>query len=750
MQRKIFSINKKILLILFLVVLFCSVSISIYSYVNYRRDSLAEKAETARILAASVARTIDPAKLRSLSEISEPNEVYSEIRAKLAEIREDTGVFYIYAMLRDSNEYLYLVSVNDPSAADSEIEFGYRDPVDLFGDEPLAALNGGVSSATEVWDGGRYGFLVSGFSPVYDENGKIFCVLGVDVNVDNALTAANRFRNQIIIVLVIIAAVSLFLASLYFKKSIIKPILEISNAASKLSDGNMDAQIHIVSNDELGLLSGNFNNFVGMMKILVGDFQKMSKEQDAGDFKSFIDITEYKGSFKEIANGVNEMVKDYVEVVTEALKAIEAFGKGDFRIVLADYPKEQALAYKTMNALDGLRNSLINVNRLIYRQVEAAASGNLSERADTATLSGEWTKILIGLNDVLDAVASPINESTNVLKQVSEGDFSKKVGGDYKGDFLVIKTAINDTVVNISSYIEEISKVLAALSENNLNQSITREYVGDFSEIKKAINTIVDKFNGVILDIKTAARQVAEGSDMVAQASMVLAEGSNKQSGELDELSADALTISESASTNAKNAEAAENLSSNATKNAAVGKEDMNKMLASMEGIKESSHSISKVISVIENIAFQTNLLALNAAVEASRAGEHGKGFAVVAEEVRNLAIKSQQSAKETADLVEESVRRVGEGTEIAGITAEALLTIIDDITKISEIITNISRESGTQSNSIKRVTDLISGISEVVRQTSAASEESAATAEELAEQSEILKGLVGIFVLRR
>ncbi len=181
---------------------------------------------------------------------------------------------------------------------------------------------------------------------------------------------------------------------------------------------------------------------------------------------------------------------------------------------------------------------------------------------------------------------------------------------------------------------------------------------------------------------------------------------------------------------------------------AELGNTQMTTMIEAMAEINKSSQDISKIIKVIDEIAFQTNLLALNAAVEAARAGQYGKGFAVVAEEVRNLAARSAKAARETSDLIEGSVKKVENGASIADATGEALSKISEGVAKVSDLVAEIAKSSNEQANGIAEITSGLNQIDDVTQQNTSTSEESAAAAEQLAAQASQLHGMLSRFTL--
>ncbi|MCL2699321.1 MAG: methyl-accepting chemotaxis protein, partial [Defluviitaleaceae bacterium] len=324
-----------------------------------------------------------------------------------------------------------------------------------------------------------------------------------------------------------------------------------------------------------------------------------------------------------------------------------------------------------------------------------------------------------------------------------------KAAADYKAALESVRQEADLAEETTVSYTEEISDVLGMIARGDLTASIDREYTGSFAPVKQAIDVILNEFNKSVREINSAAQQVLAGAGQISQSSADLAEGSEKQAGAIRQLAESLEGIGKNTRINSENAVNANDISRKSSENAALGSGAMQSMVSSMEGIKGSSADISKIIKVIDDIAFQTNLLALNAAVEAARAGDHGKGFAVVAEEVRNLAARSAEAAKETTGLIEDSISKVNDGMSTASEAAGSLDTIVGNVRQVSGLISQIADMSQSQTEAVSRITAGINEISDVTQANSAAAEESASVSRELGSQAETLRESVRFFKLR-
>lgn len=340
-------------------------------------------------------------------------------------------------------------------------------------------------------------------------------------------------------------------------------------------------------------------------------------------------------------------------------------------------------------------------------------------------------------------IGGQINHIVTATEALAIGDVNVHVDTSRNDELGKVARAFEEMVENIREQAMAAERIAGGDMTRNVTIRSDKDLLG------KKLQEIIDTNNEVLGNIVSASQQVAVGSKQISDSSVALSQGAAEQASAVEELTASLEEISSQTEINAENANQANQLAENAKLHAEQGNGQMQEMLNAMEEINESSANISKIIKVIDEIAFQTNILALNAAVEAARAGQHGKGFAVVAEEVRNLAARSANAARETTDMIEGSIHKSEGGTRIAHETAKALNEIVDDVEKVANLVADISVASNEQAIGIGQVNEGIMQVSEVVQTNSATSEESAAASEELSGQAVLLQDMVSKFSLR-
>jgi methyl-accepting chemotaxis protein len=386
-------------------------------------------------------------------------------------------------------------------------------------------------------------------------------------------------------------------------------------------------------------------------------------------------------------------------------------------------------------------------------------SNRVAEEATKSVASAIGIITIIGIIAIIFAlfvaiflsrsISIPVSKVAGMLKEMAKGLINEKLSMD-RGDEIGILAKSADTLVDTLKdlIVDDGGVVLDSAANKDLTKRLKKEYQGAFLKMKENINKVIESLDTAMTQVSQSTEQVSSASQQIASGSQSLAQGANEQASSLEEVSSSLEEMSSMTKQNAENANQAKKLAGEANGNAATGSDALGKMSSSINKIKESSDQTAKIVKTIDEIAMQTNLLALNAAVEAARAGEAGRGFAVVAEEVRNLAQRSAQAAKNTADMISESVKNAEEGVKISTDVTKTFEAIVTSVKKVNDLINEIAAASQEQSQGIDQVNTAVAQMDKVTQQNAANSEESASAAEELSSQAEELQSMVAQFVL--
>lgn len=402
-----------------------------------------------------------------------------------------------------------------------------------------------------------------------------------------------------------------------------------------------------------------------------------------------------KDEIGELAEAFRSLLSYLQEIAT----VVESISRGDLSGNISARSEHDLVSRnlkKAVGELQGLNSEMSSL-------INSAEAGQLSARGDSAKFQGAYSELVGNVNRMLDAVVTPINEASACLQKLAERDLTVTMDGNYRGDFARIKESFNSAVGNLDESLRHVSE---------------------------------------------GADRVASAANEINSGSRELAEGSTEQAATLEEISSSINEMVGVSTQNDSYAKSAQELANTARKSTDRGVGNMGQLSSAMDRIKESAHSTSKIVKTIEEIAFQTNLLALNAAVEAARAGDAGKGFAVVAEEVRNLAMRSAEAARQTSQLIDESVSSTDAGVKHNEEVLRDLTEISSHIKDVSEMMSHIVSASQQTHQSIEQINSAVDQMNEVTQRTAANSEESASASEELNSQSREMLELVERFKL--
>ena len=549
-----------------------------------------------------------------------------------------------------------------------------------------------------------------------------------------------KYGNIAISVLVFISMGFLFVMDMLLKRKILAPVLQAREAAEEMAGGNLDIELKIENDDE------------------IGDLER---------------------AMESLRN-----------VIREKARVAEKIAGGDLSVSIAILSEKDVLG----RAMENMKSSLRSLLREASSLIEAMREGELDRRADNSSFSGSWQELLNEMNRLVETFINPLNVTSAYLRDISSGVVPEEIETEYKGAFNVIKESVNQYVrvlqkltgrveeiaaaarkgdlskrtksgefqgiwkeliegvnevfINVSEPVQEIMEVMNDVERGVLHTRVHGDFAGDFRKLKETVNSSTDSLAHTIAEVNRSIEEVQAGTAQVSASNQIVSEGATEQAASLAEVLNALTELGHKSTDNFDAASEAVSLVETVRDKARGSEQKMAEMLTAMDNIDRSAQKISTIIKVIDEIAFQTNLLALNAAVEAARAGVHGKGFAVVAQEVRSLAHRSAKAANETTELIGDSLKEVADGVKTANTTAGELAEIIKGVQGISEIIKKIHAASGEQNKYSVSIKKELDNINDHTRSNAASAQEVASSANELSAQAVQLQKLISRFEL--
>jgi methyl-accepting chemotaxis protein len=447
-------------------------------------------------------------------------------------------------------------------------------------------------------------------------------------------------------------------------------------------------------------------------------------------------------------------VRDYTNVEVDRLAGnLVQLAQGDLNLELktqdsGKYTVETKTQFDRINAsmaqLKGAIGHLVADTTMLSK---AAVAGQLATRADASQHQGDFRRIVQGVDDTLDAVIGPLNVAASYVDRISQGEIPPRITDTYQGDFNTLKNNLNRCIDGLQGLVEA-NHVLQRLAGNDFTSRVKGEYLGIFAEVAKALNETIDNQAKALTEVQDSAFVVAQSSGEIATGNQELSARTEEQASSLEETASSLEQFTSMVNQTAENARSASGAAAQARTVADEGSKAVEQLVGSMDAINAASSRINEIISVVDEIAFQTNLLALNAAVEAARAGEQGRGFAVVATEVRNLAKRSADAAKEIKGLIKDSVSKAQDGQKVAARTGQIILDVVANVQKVSEIMADIANATHEQTMGIGEINKAVTQMDETTQHNAALVEEAAASAENLDQQAQNLKQIVAQYQL--
>ncbi|WP_052501691.1 HAMP domain-containing methyl-accepting chemotaxis protein [Thiomicrospira microaerophila] len=543
-------------------------------------------------------------------------------------------------------------------------------------------------------------FSINQLYPVIDPiSDAIADLVDLQLRVAAELNDSSEVTYQRTLKLAIILSILIFAVAIYFSiqtiSAVTRPLNELVRVSNHVqSQGDLSARIKVERMDEVGQAASSFNALMDTMSSAINGVNRVVGAIAQSDYTQRVQ-KDYNGDFNKLKEGVNASAEQVEFMMGELGKVMQGLHQGRFDLKM-DERVPQAFRDQVGSALDSI-------------------------------------------NQVIEDIDS-------VMTYMNEGKFQHRVNASAQGKLAEMKENINQSMTSLETAIGDITKVIVAQSNGDLTQHIAGEYHGELRILTEAVNQTAERLIEVVSKAVEASSIVSSASGEVSTGALDLSQRVQEQAAALEQTSATMDQMNTAVQNNTQNAQNATQVAREVESKATKGTEVMQQTIEAMNAIQESSHKIADIVSLIDGIAFQTNLLALNAAVEAARAGDHGRGFAVVAGEVRALAQKSAEAAKQISTLISESVGRIDQGTKLADESGKMLGAITGSIKEVAQMIAQIAQASNEQAEGVSQVHKAITSIDQVTQQNAALVEQTSAAAESMSEQAKILSDDMAFF----
>ena len=466
---------------------------------------------------------------------------------------------------------------------------------------------------------------------------------------------------------IIKAGILMFLLAIAFLililVSVIRPIKRLAFVIKKAtSEGDLSLRGNANHQDEIGQLARSYNSQMQTMQVIMGESGRMMGDLSQGNFKTTTSVL-MNGDFAVMTNGLIQATTTMEGTFTE------------------------------------IKSILFNIRR-----------GNFSYISNLKT-SGEFKEAIEQAQVAMVILQGVFFEVNTIMSQVSHGNFSGRITAEAEGELEVLKNNINESLNQLEEAISETTNVMISQGSGNLTSRIESNFEGSLGILKDGVNNSIVNMSSLMLQSNYSIYKLSEGASSIAQDIHDLSNRTQQQAASVEETAASMEEITSTVQQTANNAIDANNMASSSLKEAGQANRVVQDTILSINDINKASHKISEITTLIDSIAFQTNLLALNAAVEAARAGEHGRGFAVVAGEVRNLAGKSAEAAKDIRILIDDTVKKVSKGAALAQESGQALEVINNSIAQISGLVSEITQTTSEQAKGVDLVNEALTSI---------------------------------------